>query len=69
MKYMIDDKSRLLEDFYYNILYIGSILYNIPILTLYIYRPTYDVEDASHCLFSFLTLLILHVQGSQKSNK
>ena len=29
-----------------------------------------DVEDASHCLFSFLTQgyrLILHVQGSQKA--
>ena len=47
MKYII---IKVLEDLYNNIFYNRSILYNVPILFIN------DVEDASHYLFSFLTL-------------
>ena len=47
MKYIM---IKVLEDLHYNIFYNRSILYNVPKLFIN------DVEDASHCLFSFLTL-------------
>ena len=56
MKYMM---IKVLEDFYYNIFYntVGLLLYiiaynntNINVIHMS------DVEDASHCLFSFLNL-------------